>query len=150
MNQNINQTLRNTKRMPNNSESSKLQSSEYEYPKKKVIKYGEDNLVIPIPNESDGSAYDAIIKPNGMNGTERFFSVPKDAENTACALEKYLEKLKGKNVCAALWTNGKNKIEKCGILTDVGSDYISIKENNSKRLIIMNMDKVKYISVFCV
>ncbi len=157
MKQNANITMRNTRRVLNRDaevnraeNTPTLTCQKCEYPKKKIIKYGKDELVIPIPNESDGTAYDAIITPNGMNGTERFFSVPKGADDTACALQKYLEKLKGKNICAALWTNGKNKIEKCGILTDVGSDYISIRENNPKRLIIISMDKVKYISVFCV
>ena len=157
-----NVTPRNTNRIPSNNnmecnhnknKTDNIRVSNYsksEFPKKKIVKYGNDKLIIPLPDESDGSAYDAIIRPNGMNGTERFFSVPKDAEDTACALQKYLEKLRGKNVCATIWTNGKSKIEKCGVLTDVGTDYISIKENHSKRLIIINMDNVKYISVFCV
>lgn len=117
---------------------------------KKLVKYDSDDIIIPIVKDSDGSAYDAIINPNGMNGTERFFSVPKDLNTTAGALHKYLENFLGRNICAALWTNGSNKIEKCGILAEVGKDYISIKDKKSKRLIIMNMDKVKYISVFCI
>lgn len=157
-----NRTLRNTNRISteSNSAGKNLNISAGGAPpvrrscqnsvNKKLVKYDSDDIIIPIPTDSDGSAYDAIINPNGMNGTERFFSIPKDSNTTAGALHKYLENFLGRNICAALWTNGSNKIEKCGILTEVGSDYISIKDKKSKRLIIMNMDKVKYISVFCV
>lgn len=117
---------------------------------KRIVKYDKDDIIIPVPENCDDTAYDAVIKPNGLGGTEKFFSIPKNAEGTACALQKYLENFRGRNVCAALWTNGQSKIEKCGILTEVGSDYIAIRENKAKRLILINMDKVKYISVFCV
>lgn len=139
-----NMTPRNTERISDN------RNNNYEYPKKKHVKYGDDDLIIPVSNDADSSVYDAIITPNGMNGREHFFSVPKNADDTAHALHQYLEKLKGKNVCAALWTNGKNKIEKCGTLIDVGNDYITIRSNKTKRLFIIGMEKVKYISVFCV
>ena len=44
----------------------------------------------------------------------------------------------------------REECEKCGILREVGSDYIAIHEPRNGRLIITNMEKIKYISVFCV
>lgn len=109
-----------------------------------------DDIVLPPNSEGQNSEYDAIVKPHGMGGTESFFYVPKKTSENQTVLRNYLEKFLGKNVCATLWTNGKNKVEKCGILEEVGIDYITIKENKTKKLLIMTMDKVKYISVFCV
>lgn len=109
-----------------------------------------DEIVLPPNSESSENEYDAIIKPNGMNGKESFFCVPKKTNENPSVLRNYLENFCGKQVCATLWTNGKNKLEKCGILESVGTDYISIIEPNTNKLLIMTMDKVKYISVFCV
>lgn len=148
MNKNI--TMRNTERTNTTKATTDTKST-----LKKHIKYGDDEVIIPLRNNSDPSVYDAIISPNkihanGMNGHERFFSVPKDAEKAASVLFNYLKNFIGKNVCIALWINGREKNEKCGTLTDVGYDYLSIKSNRSNRLIIISMDKVKYISVFCI
>lgn len=151
-------TPRNTRRININEPNDKSTDLKHEVKtntanakqpiKKRHIKYGNDDIVFPVSDKGDCTAYDAIVKPHGMSGTEKFFSVPKNTDDTACALHKYLENLCGTNICAALWTNGRNKIEKCGILTEVGKDYITLKEKN--RLVIITMDKIKYISVFCV
>ncbi len=111
------------------------------------------NEEIPLPPPADGenqALYDRVINPPSYSGTERFFSVPSNMNKESTVLKQYLQSFCGQNVCVAFWGQTGGKFEKCGTLRDVGGDYISIKDNKSKRLIITNMDKIKYISVFCV
>lgn len=103
----------------------------------------EITLPPPVPGE-DQSLYAPILC-----GTEKIFSVPEDAESGSNVLNQYLKEFRGQNVCLALWDRYGGKCEKCGILKEVGSDYLAIKEPRTKRLIITETDKVKYISVFC-
>ena len=100
-----------------------------------------DDLILPP---------DAIIRTNGLSGTEKIFSVPQNSNNSSTVLKQYLQNFCGKNVCVAFWNQTGSKFEKCGVLSDVGADYLSIKEHKTRRLTIMNIEKIKYISVFCV
>ncbi len=107
-----------------------------------------DDIEIELPppaNEKTQKIYDKI-----WSGTERIFSIPEKIDGDSKLLKQYLNNLKGKNVCVAFWGQGGGRFEKCGVLTEVGGDYIVLKEPRTKRLIITTMDKIKYISVFCV
>ncbi len=104
----------------------------------------EIELPPPVRGE-DQSLYGKIL-----SGTEKIFSLPDEIGGGSTVLKSYLTGFRGKKVCVALWDRAGGRCEKCGILRDVGGDYIAIHEPKTGRLIITNMDKVKYISVFCV
>lgn len=104
----------------------------------------EIELPPPVRGE-DQSLYDKIL-----SGTEKIFSLPEQIEDSSTVLKTYLTGFRGKKVCVALWDRAGGRCEKCGILREVGSDYIAIHEPRNGRLIITNMEKIKYISVFCV
>lgn len=115
------------------------------------VKNINEEISLPPPVDGENQAlYDRVINPAAYSGTERFFSIPSNMNNESTVLKQYLQNFCGQNVCVAFWGHTGGKFEKCGTLQDVGGDYISIKEHKSKRLIITNMDKIKYISVFCV
>ena len=110
-----------------------------------------DDLILPPDAEGEEkTVYDAIIRTNGLSGTEKIFSVPQNSNNSSTVLKQYLQNFCGENVCVAFWNQTGSKFEKCGVLSDVGADYLSIKEHKTRRLTIMNIEKIKYISVFCV
>lgn len=135
MNQNNNNTNRVPKQTYRSSNMFNITTSAY------------DDIVLPPNVEGkDKGVYDAIIKPKGQ---EKIFSVPEDTNKESTVLKHYLQNFCNQDVCVAFWNNRGGKFEKCGRLISVGSDYLSIKENRTKRIIIMNIDKIKYISVFC-
>ena len=110
--------------------------------------HGAPDIEIELPppvRGEDQSLYDKIL-----SGTEKIFSLPEQIEDNSTVLKTYLTGFRGKKVCVALWDRACGRCEKCGILREVGSDYIAIHEPRNGRLIITNMEKIKYISVFCV
>lgn len=112
---------------------------------------GSDGIILPPRAKGENrAAYNRIINPDVMSGTERFFSVPENKEESRMYMKQYLQGFCGKNVCVSFWGSAGSKFEKCGVLTEVGGDYLSIKEHKSNRLIITNIEKIKYISVFCI
>ena len=108
------------------------------------------DIVLPPPvNGENQRLYDRIIKPNGMNGTERFFSVPENRAGIS-SMKQYLKGFCGTNVCISFWAHPKGRFEKCGILYEVGDDFLSLKDKKSGRIIITKIENIKYISVFCI
>lgn len=110
--------------------------------------YDFENIEITLPPPVDGE--DQSLYNRIYSGTERVFSVPENTENDSRILKQYLQDLIGKSICIALWSCQGRRIEKCGILNEVGGDYIVLKDRRSNRLLITRTNEIKYISVFCV
>ena len=63
-----------------------------------------DDLILPPDAEGEEkTVYDAIIRTNGLSGTEKIFSVPQNSNNSSTVLKQYLQNFCGKNVCVAFW-----------------------------------------------
>ena len=119
-----------------------------QFSRRTIPAHKSENIEITLPPPADGEnqkIYDRI-----WSGTEQVFSLPEKIDSDSKLLKQYLNNLCGKNVCVAFWDRVGGRFEKCGKLTEVGGDYIVLKEPRSKRLIITSMDKIRYISVFCV
>ena len=88
--------------------------------------------------------------PHSMNGVSRSLSVPKSdtsAENKN--ITDYLSRFKNANLCLDLWLKNSNKIKKCGVLLDVGKDFIILNETGFNRISIIDLKPVYYISIYC-
>ena len=86
--------------------------------------------------------------PHSMNGLSKTLSVPKSdiyAEN----ISDYLLKFKNANLCLDLWLKNSHKIKRCGVLLDVGKDFIILKEAGVDRISIIDLKPVYYINIYC-
>lgn len=95
------------------------------------------------------SGTESIIAHN-MSGKFNFLSVPQ-TENGGLSqtMPMYLNNYLGKYICLDLWTCERMRIEKCGILTDVGADFIAIKNVQSGNRTIIDLRTIRYVSIFC-
>lgn len=89
---------------------------------------------------------------NEMSGSMDVMSLPQMGEynNTLIPMSSYLQRYKGKYICIDLWTNESRKLEKCGVLTEIGNDFLVIKNVNRKESTIMiDLKTIRYISIYC-
>ena len=85
-----------------------------------------------------------------MSGKFNFLSVPRaDDGGLNQTMPMYLNNYLGKYICLDLWTCERVRIEKCGILTDVGADFIAIQNVRSGNRTIIDLRTIRYVSIFC-
>ena len=90
------------------------------------------------------------VIPHAMNGTFKTVSVPKaNALSEKKNIAEYLLKFKNANLCLDLWLKNSYKIKKCGVLIDVGENFIILKENGVDRISIIDLKPVYYINIYC-
>ena len=88
--------------------------------------------------------------PHPMNGTFKTVSVPKtNALSEKKSIAEYLVKFKNANLCLDLWIKHSYRIKKCGVLIDVGDNFIILKENGPDKISIIDLDPVYYINIYC-
>lgn len=92
---------------------------------------------------------DNIIADN-MSGSFGLMSVPQiSAERQLMSMPDYLDRYRGKYICLDLWTNERRRIEKCGFLSEVGIDFLSIKNSRNGDITMIDLRTVRYISIYC-
>ena len=92
---------------------------------------------------------ESVIAHN-MSGKFNFLSVPRAEDGgLSQTMPMYLNNYLGKYICLDLWTCEKVRIEKCGILTDVGADFIAIQNVRSGNRTIIDLRTIRYVSIFC-
>ncbi len=93
-----------------------------------------DNFPTPITNETDLEFYENYLK-------DEFVTVENKAETFTDLLKKYI----GKPIKADC-TIGNRVEYRIGILSSVGMDFIIIKPNRNREIII-KLQSIKFISV---
>lgn len=95
------------------------------------------------------SVGESVIAHN-MSGRFNFLSVPR-AESGILnqTMPMYLNNYLGKYICLDLWTCERVRIEKCGVLTDVGADFIAIKNVQNGNRTVIDLKTIRYVSIFC-
>ena len=61
----------------------------------------------------------------------------------------YIKKYTGKYICLDLWTQDSRKGEKCGVLVATGQNFIVIQNDSYGELSVIDLESVKYISIYC-
>lgn len=90
------------------------------------------------------------ILADNMSGSFGIMSVPKlPPERQLMSMPIYLDRYRGKYICLDLWTYERRRIEKCGVLTEVGTDFLSIKNPHTGDIVMIDLRTVRYISIYC-
>lgn len=93
---------------------------------------------------------DNNIIADNMSGSFGLMSVPQiSAERQLMSMPDYLDRYRGKYICLDLWTNERRRIEKCGVLSEVGIDFLSIKNPRNGDITMIDLRTVRYISIYC-
>lgn len=138
---------------------SKIDSKDIKYmPKRDTVQYfmtnnqqkNEIGLYGNTVNDVSGNIAD------NMRGRYNLLSVPDltqnknddENKNGKVSLSAYLDNYRGKFICLDLWTVQQNRIEKCGVLEEIGADFLAIR-NSRGGIMLIDLKSVRYISIFC-
>ncbi len=90
------------------------------------------------------------IYADDLSGRFGMMSVAAEAEEAPIrSMSEYLSKYKGKFLCLDLWTSDMRRMEKCGILSETGRDFIVIQTEIRGELMMIDLKTVRYISIYC-
>ena len=88
--------------------------------------------------------------PHAMHGKIGGISVPKDEGGIAQrSMTEYLNQFRGAQLCLDLWIGRGTKIKKCGILFDVGKDFLVLRDTNGSKITLIDLKPVRYINLYC-
>lgn len=96
------------------------------------------------------SRTDTIFHDN-LSGRFELLSIPQNRERPRVleSMLAFLQKYKGKYICMDLWNNDSIRIEKCGYLENVDNGYIVIQNPASDEITMLDLNTIKYISIYC-
>ncbi len=101
----------------------------------------QNNYRYMIPNS---------IYADNMSGEFDTVSVQvPDQMSISPTMADYIRKYTGKYICLDLWTHDSRKGEKCGVLVATGQDFIVIQNDLYGELSVIDLESVKYISIYC-
>lgn len=88
---------------------------------------------------------------SGMSGQFRFMSAQtvQTSEAAKLSITDYLARFINMYVCLDFWHRNRNKTEKCGILSEVGKDFIVIEDTATQTLSVIDLTPVHYINIYC-
>lgn len=87
-----------------------------------------------------------ITNENDLDMFERYLK--DEAHNTADSMVNRIKSYKGKLIKAESLISGR-LFARCGILLEIGEDYIVIRPQKSCSDTIIKLDDIKYITVIC-
>lgn len=88
--------------------------------------------------------------PHAMHGKIGGISVPKEESGIAQrSMTEYLNQFRGAQLCLDLWIGRGTKIKKCGVLFDVGKDFLVLRDTNGSKITLIDLKPVRYINLYC-
>lgn len=85
---------------------------------------------------------------DNMSGKFGVLSVPASPIKKN-SMSNYLDKYLGKYICLDLWTSDSPREEMCGVLTEIGRDFLVINSPENDNLTMIDLRSIRYISIFC-
>ncbi len=158
------------KKMAGNSETKKtnpeVTQSLPENKECEVILPPGGGKIIPYNNEKSFRTYEPenlpclpkqctvpqrMAVPSGMSGQFHFVSTKSlnSSETVKLSVTDYLERYIDMYVCLDFWQGNDCKKEKCGILNEVGKDFIVIEDTTTQMLSVIDLKPVHYINIYC-
>lgn len=87
---------------------------------------------------------------DNMSGKFGLMSISQNNDNSsAVSMPGYLDRYVGKYICLDLWTADCRREEMCGILTEIGRNFLVIHMQDTNNLAMVDLNTVRYISIFC-
>ncbi len=106
--------------------------------------------VPPSYSPVTASKLSASLPPHAMHGKSGGISVPKVQDNLSQkSMAEYLNHFRGAQLCLDLWLDARTKLKKCGILIEIGTDFLALKETAGNKLTIIDLKPVRYINIYC-
>ncbi len=85
-----------------------------------------------------------------MHGKSTSLSISKDdGPMPQTTMSQYLSRFLGAHLCLDLWLSSQIKIKKCGILTEIGKNFIVLTDKNCKNFSVIDLKPVRYLNIYC-
>lgn len=85
---------------------------------------------------------------DNLSGEFGVMSIPPQSPLTL-SITEYLTRFIGKYICLDLWTIDGHRSEKCGMLTEIGRNFLVIRRPCSGEMCVADLNTVRYISIYC-
>lgn len=86
---------------------------------------------------------------DNMSGNFGVMPVPQQSgRKTALPMSSYISSYRGKYICLDLWSSDCRREELCGILTDVGSNYLVLQRERDGEMTMVDLRTVRYINIY--
>ncbi len=96
------------------------------------------------------SKLSSSLPPHAMHGKSGGLSIPKDHNALSQkSMAEYLNNFRGAYLCLDFWFDVRTKLKKCGMLMEVGKDFLALKETQSNKLTVIDLKPVRYINIYC-
>ncbi len=89
------------------------------------------------------------VRFNDMSGSVGFISLPTREPSGMSSMPAYLSGYKGRYVCIDLWSSDGRRIEKCGMLLEIGDDFLVVRKGCTGEVTIIDLKTIRYISIYC-
>lgn len=94
--------------------------------------------------------YSPKVSPHGMRGKTDSLSMPQNPTPAAQrSITDYLGQFQGATLCLDLWTSRREKWKRCGVLLEVGKDFLVMGDHASGNISIIDLKPVRYINIYC-
>ncbi len=91
---------------------------------------------------------DKQIYADNLSGEFGVMSIPQE-DTMMISMTEYLSRFIGKYICLDLWTVDGHRSEKCGMLAEIGRNFLVIRRPCSGEMCIADLNTVRYISIYC-
>lgn len=93
---------------------------------------------------------DTGMIPHSMSGKTGVISIPKNPlPSAAKSMTEYLSQFQNAHLCLDLWFGAKTRIKKCGVLTEIGKDFIALRDSCTGSLTVIDLKPIRYINIYC-
>ena len=94
--------------------------------------------------------YTPKVPPHSMRGRTDSLSMPKNpTPEIRKSIADYLSQFQGATLCLDLWTSNRQKWKRCGVLLEVGNDFLVMGDNTSNSISIVDLKPIRYINIYC-
>ncbi len=91
-----------------------------------------------------------IPMPHPMQGKSTSLSVSKECDHLSQkTMTEYLNRFIGAYLCLDLWLDSHTKLKKCGILAEVGTEFMVLTDKNCRNFTVIDLKPVRYINIYC-
>lgn len=97
----------------------------------------------PKPIYQEGHAHMMSGKTGGV-------SVPRNpTPSSQKSMSDYLQQFQGAYLCLDLWSASRQKLKRCGVLLEIGKDFLVMGDSGGGKISIIDLKPIHYINIYC-
>ena len=85
-----------------------------------------------------------------MSGKVDAISIPKNpSPEIRRNMVEYLSQFQGAYLCLDLWSINQRKISRCGVLLEIGNDFLVMGDAHGKKISLIDLKPITFMNIYC-